>query len=55
MNGIIRWVEKFLEEPFMKAEMARAEIIKNSGSGLLEELIDVFSHNFDTFKSWAAK
>ncbi|MCL6477646.1 MAG: hypothetical protein K6T65_04445 [Peptococcaceae bacterium] len=54
VNKIKGWVERFLEEPFYRAELIRAEILKeNRPTDIIGILAAALSHNFETMKSWS--
>ncbi len=52
LSRIKYWVERFLEEPFYRAELMRAEILKEE-DGLMSSLVGSLNHNFDTLRSWS--
>lgn len=52
LSRVKYWVERFLEEPFYRAELTRAEILKEEND-LMSSLIESLNHNFHTLRSWS--
>lgn len=54
VNRFKNWFERFFEEPLLKAELARAEMLLEKKNGnFMIELAGTLSHNYDTIKNWA--
>ncbi|MFZ5646494.1 MAG: hypothetical protein ACOY30_02630 [Bacillota bacterium] len=55
VNRFKNWFERFFEEPFFQAEVAKAEIMleKKNGSNFMVELAGSLSYNYETIKYWS--
>lgn len=48
------WFERFFQDPFLRAEEARAEMLLEKGNGnLMVELAGSLSYNYETIRSWS--
>lgn len=58
MLAVKNILTKYFEEPFLKAELHRAEISRNTNTnkkGYQEDLAVALSKNHRAFKTWATK
>ena len=54
VNRLKSWFERFLEEPFYRAELNRAEMSKEGlNIDIMASLAGSLSHNYQTLKSWS--